>query len=134
MVLDVGRSVDYYQRWEHAAAIVIAADLRGFTHRRIALLSATISGGGGGRPGIRGCAPLLSARDRRPVEQLAVILELSDQIERRSAQDGHVPSVRLHERRGTVAIRLGGCDGWQPTDTVRRFRRAFGRTLAVDPA
>lgn len=134
LVLDVGRSVDYYQRWDHAAAIVIAADLRGFSHRRIAMLAATVSGGGGSRPGIRGCAPLLSARDRKPIEQLAVILEVADQVERRSAGDGRVPPVRLREARGTVSIRIAGCDGWQPSDTARRFRRAFGRTLTVESA
>jgi exopolyphosphatase / guanosine-5'-triphosphate,3'-diphosphate pyrophosphatase len=134
LLLDVGRSVDYYQRWDHAAAIVIAADLRGFSHRRIAMLAATISAGGGSRPSIRGCAPLLSARDRKPIEQLAVILELADQVERRSAGDGRVPVVRMREGRGTVVVRLDGCDGWQPNDSARRFRRAFGRTLTAESA
>jgi exopolyphosphatase/guanosine-5'-triphosphate,3'-diphosphate pyrophosphatase len=134
LILDVGRSVDYYHRWEHAAAIVVSADLRGFSHRRIALLSTIITGAGGSRPSIRGCAPLLSARDRAPVAQMAVILELSDQIERRSAGADVVPSVHQRDNRGTVVLRLAGCDGWQPSDTARRFRRAFGRTLAVEQA
>jgi len=134
LILDVGRSVDYYHRWEHAAAIVVAADLRGFSHRRIALLSSTIAGAGGGRPSIRGYTPLLSSGDRRPVEQLSVILAIADQIERRSAGADTVPQVRQRERRRTVVLRLDGCDAWQPSDLGRRFRRAFGRDLEVEPA
>lgn len=132
LILDVGRSVDYYQRWEHAAAIVVAADLRGFSHRRIALLASTIAGAGGSRPNVRAYAPLLSAADRRPVEQLSVILALAEQIERRSEGAGGVPQVRRHDRRATVVLRLAGCAGWNPTDLSRRFRRAFGRELSVD--
>ncbi|HEV7465927.1 MAG TPA: Ppx/GppA phosphatase family protein [Candidatus Dormibacteraeota bacterium] len=134
LILDVGRSVDYYQRWEHAAAIVVAADLRGFTHRRIALLASTIAGAGGGRPNVRAYAPVLSAADRRPVEQLSVILALADQIERRSGDSDGVPQVRQHDRRRTVAIRLAGCAVWQSTELARRFKRAFGRDLSVDAA
>ena len=36
-MLDIGRSVDYYDRLNHSAAIVLMADLDGFTHREIAL-------------------------------------------------------------------------------------------------
>jgi exopolyphosphatase/guanosine-5'-triphosphate,3'-diphosphate pyrophosphatase len=132
LILDVGRSVDYYHRWEHAAAIVIAADLRGFSHRRIALLSSTIAGAGGSRPSIRGYAPLLSSGDRIPVEQLAVILAFADQIERRSAETDAAPQVRQGDRRKTVVLRVVGCSGWQPSELGRRFRRVFGRDLAVE--
>lgn len=134
LILDVGRSVDYYQRWEHAAAIVVAADLRGFTHRRIALLACTIEGAGGGRPNVRAYAPVLSVADRRPVEQLSCILALADQIERRSGDSDGVPQVRQRDRRRGVAIRLAGCAVWQSTELARRFRRAFGRDLTVDAA
>jgi exopolyphosphatase/guanosine-5'-triphosphate,3'-diphosphate pyrophosphatase len=133
LILDVGRSVDYYQRWEHAATIVVSADLRGFSHRRIALLSSVIAGAGGGRPNVRAYSPVLSAGDRLPVEQLSLILAISDQLERRSDGSDLVPQVRLGQRRRPIVLRLsGGCGGWQPTDIGRRFKRAFGRDLAVD--
>jgi exopolyphosphatase/guanosine-5'-triphosphate,3'-diphosphate pyrophosphatase len=112
LILDVGRSVDYYQRWEHAAAIVVAADLRGFSHRRIALLAITVAGAGASRPNVRAYAPVLSSDDRRPVEQLSVILALADQIERRAADSDGVPLVSMRDRRGPVVLRLTSCDGW----------------------
>jgi exopolyphosphatase/guanosine-5'-triphosphate,3'-diphosphate pyrophosphatase len=134
LILDVGRSVDYYQRWEHAAAIVVAADLRGFSHRRIALLASTIAGAGAGRPNLRAYAPVLSRNDRRPVEQLSVILAIADQVERRAAGPEAVPQVRLRDRRRTVELRLQDCDGWQPSDLARRFQRVFNRVLVIDAA
>ena len=133
LILDVGRSVDYYQRWEHAAAIVLAADLRGFSHRRIALLSSTIAGAGGSRPNVRAYAPVLSAADRLPVEQLSLILAIADQLERRSDGSDAVPQVRRRGRGRGVVLRLsGGCGGWQPSDIGRRFKRAFGHEISVE--
>ncbi|HEX3606656.1 MAG TPA: Ppx/GppA phosphatase family protein [Candidatus Dormibacteraeota bacterium] len=132
LILDVGRSVDYYQRWEHAAAIVIAADLRGFTHRRIALLASTVAGAGTSRPNVRAYAPVLSTDDRRPVEQLSVLLALADQIERRSGTGGGVAEVRQRPRRRAVEVRLAACSVWQSSELARRFRRAFSRDLVVE--
>ena len=37
-VLDVGRSIDFFDRHEHVAEIVLATDLNGFSHRGIALV------------------------------------------------------------------------------------------------
>ena len=41
-LLDIGRSVDFYNRHEHTTSIVLAADLSGFAHRAIALLAAIV--------------------------------------------------------------------------------------------
>jgi hypothetical protein len=38
----------------------------------------------------------------------------------------------MRDRRGPVVLRLGSCDGWQPSELGRRFKRAFGRELSVD--
>src|SRR4030095_14471975 len=39
-LLDIGRSVDYYRRYQHTADMITEADLDGFSHRKLALLSA----------------------------------------------------------------------------------------------
>ncbi|MBD3163405.1 MAG: hypothetical protein GF346_13040, partial [Candidatus Eisenbacteria bacterium] len=41
-ILDVGKSIDYYQRHLHAARILTATDLSGFAHRGIAFLAAVV--------------------------------------------------------------------------------------------
>ena len=38
LVLDIGRSIDFFDRHDHVADIVVATDLEGFSHRQVALL------------------------------------------------------------------------------------------------
>ena len=58
--LDVGRSVDYYRRFEHTADMLVrASDLVGFTHRKLALLAAVVRQAGDredARPGLPAAA------------------------------------------------------------------------------
>ena len=46
-LLDVGKAIDYYERFEHAAMIVTTADLAGFTHEALGILSAILRHAGG---------------------------------------------------------------------------------------
>ena len=48
MVLDMGKAIDHYERFEHAAMIVTTADLAGFTHEALGILSAILRYAGGG--------------------------------------------------------------------------------------
>src|SRR5439155_13961326 len=41
-ILDIGRSIDYYRRYEHTADILTESDLAGFSHRDLALLAAVV--------------------------------------------------------------------------------------------
>ena len=41
-ILDIGRTVDFFDRHEHVADLVLATDLGGFSHRQVALLAATV--------------------------------------------------------------------------------------------
>ena len=59
-LLDVGQSINYYDRWTHAAGVTASADLQGFTHREVALIATTLARLGKARsnlPATRGCAP-----------------------------------------------------------------------------
>jgi exopolyphosphatase/pppGpp-phosphohydrolase len=131
-ILDAGRSVDYYNRWEHAADIVLSADLRGFSHRSIALLSALITRAGRDRVSLSPYAALLDALDRRLVDRAATVLALADEVERRMPR-GEAVSAERRDRRGTVVLSLPVPHEWQPVDVAARFHRVFGRALVVEP-
>jgi exopolyphosphatase/guanosine-5'-triphosphate,3'-diphosphate pyrophosphatase len=132
-ILDAGRSVDYYNRWEHATDIVLSADLRGFSHRSIALLAAVITRAGRDRASLRPYSTLLDAMDRRIVDRAAVVLLLADEVERRMPP-GTLPSAELAERRrGALVLSLPIPHDWQTADVGTRFHRVFGRTLVVEP-
>ncbi len=131
-MLDAGRSVDYYNRWQHAADIVVSADLRGFSHRSIALLAAVIARAGRDRVSLSPYSPLLDAADRVLVDRAAVVLVLADEVERRMAP--RAPTVvDRRDRRRTVVLTLPIPHEWQATDVGERFHRVFGRRLEVVP-
>jgi len=132
-ILDAGRSVDYYNRWQHAAEIVLSADLRGFSHRGIALLAAVIARAGRDRVSLRPYATLLDAADRRLVDAAAVVLALADEVERRMPP-GESAAAERRDRRRAVELALPIPHAWQATDIAERFHRVFGRRLEVVPA
>ena len=131
-ILDVGRSVDYYRRWEHAAEIVVSADLHGFSHRSIALVAALIVRAGNRRPNLEPYSGLIDDRERRSVSRAAVLLALADEVERRIPQ-GRPVSVQRDTARSGVVLVLPVPHDWVPVELAGRFQRVFGRELSIAP-
>jgi exopolyphosphatase/guanosine-5'-triphosphate,3'-diphosphate pyrophosphatase len=125
-LLDVGQSINYYDRWSHAAGVVASADLQGFTHREVALL-------GKGRANLPRYARLCTRDDIKRIDRLAVVLELADELDRR-IDGGEQPTARLDERRNRVVITTGLPYAWEPVELARRFRTRMGLTLSLRPA
>jgi exopolyphosphatase / guanosine-5'-triphosphate,3'-diphosphate pyrophosphatase len=132
-LLDVGQSINYYDRWSHAAAVVASADLQGFTHREVALMATTLARLGKARSNLPRYARLCTRDDIRRIDRLAVIIELADELDRR-VNGGGPPLVRLDERRDRVVVTTGLPYAWEPADLTRRFRTRLGRTLSLRPA
>jgi exopolyphosphatase/guanosine-5'-triphosphate,3'-diphosphate pyrophosphatase len=132
-LLDVGRSIDFFDRHEHVADIVLATDLLGFSHRGIALLSAVVRGAGDEESSMARYGPLLDKRDRDPVARAATLLALADEIEER-CPDGANVKVSCKLSRDEARIAVSGLAGWQPRRIASRFERAFGRRLVVTTA
>ena len=132
-IIDAGRSVDYYNRWQHAAEIVVSADLRGFSHRSIAMLAAVIARAGRDRVSLAPYSSLLDRADRSLVDRAAVVLALADEVERRMPP-GVGATVERRDRRQTVVLSLPIPHAWQAVDVAPRFHRVFGRRLEVVPA
>lgn len=128
-ILDIGRCVDYYNRHEHTAAIVIATDLDGFSHRALAMLAAMIARAGDRDSGLKGLRSLLSAPDEVVVNQCGALLDLADQLERR--WDPASPAgieVRRTVEGVTVAAPL--LDAWRPAQVAAAYQDRLG-VLAV---
>jgi exopolyphosphatase/guanosine-5'-triphosphate,3'-diphosphate pyrophosphatase len=132
MVLDIGRSIDFYERYVHTARILVATDLIGFSHRGLALTSAITYLADDAERSIKVYRPLLETKDRKPIERAATILVLAEEIEHR------IPRGRSATLRCTIGAKLARIEA--PIDApVRarriagRFRRAFARNLIVLP-
>ncbi len=102
-ILDIGRTVDFFDRHEHVADLVLATDLAGFSHRQVALLAATVrqAGDEDERHG-RSLAPLVTRDDAEPLERAAVLLALADEITERT------PPGRARQR-STAACAAARC-------------------------
>ena len=128
-VLDVGRAIDYYDRFEHAAMIVTASDLGGFTHETLGILSAILRQAD---DDIR-LGPyrrLIAETDQTEILRAATVLALADELKRRipPAQPA-VISCTWHPAAFVVQGPLPA--GWHPRGVADRFRQVFGRPLHV---
>ncbi len=131
MLLDVGRAIDYYDRFEHAADIVVAADLAGFTHGDLATL-ATILRGAADDEREGALAGLIEPGDRTAVTRAASILALADELNRRIVPEVPAP-VTGNWRRDGFEVVAPVPAGWRPRGVADRFAQAFGRPLMVVP-
>jgi exopolyphosphatase/guanosine-5'-triphosphate,3'-diphosphate pyrophosphatase len=129
-LLDIGRAIDFFDRYEHVADIVLSTDLLGFSHREVALLSAIVRGAGDEGATLDRYQPLLGKDDRRPVDRAATLLALADEIEQRCTV-GSPPSVQVQLTKREARLFVPGLVGWRPRRIGPRFEQAFGRRLVV---
>jgi len=130
-LLDVGRSIDFFERHAHVADIVLATDLSGFSHRQIALLSAIIRNAGDEDSGPKSYAPLIGGAEKNSVERAATLLALADDIVERCSPGSLPVRVRFRIGRREVALTVRRLVGWRPRRIGARFQRVFGRALRV---
>ena len=84
LLLDAGSSIDFYNRYDRAAALVTRSDLPGYTHRECAQIASILLAAGDEalvEPFLH--STVLTATDKRFLGQAATILLATDEIERR---------------------------------------------------
>lgn len=128
LVLDIGRSMDYYRRHHHAAMILRSTGPWGFLHREILLLAAIVEMAGDDDWSMKPYRPLLHEDDRAPLERAAVTLALADGIECRLPA-AHAPLLSCEVKRNQVRLGEPYLSAWRDESFAGRFRRAFGKDL-----
>lgn len=129
-LVDVGRSVDYFDRFEHAATIVMNTELNGFSHHDVALLSAILRRAKDETANPGNYKHLLDKSERPDIERAAVLLALADELEKRCPPEPRV-QVRALLSPGEVEVQVPELMAWRPWLGEERFARAFGRDLRV---
>ncbi len=131
-LLDIGRAVDFFDRHQHVADMVMATELNGFSHREIALLAALLRRAGDPHSDPKDLAPLVRSADRDRIERAAVLLLLADDIEERCPR-GRPITLRCRLAKRQVTVTVPRLAGWRPRGVGPRFERAFGKALLVVP-
>lgn len=130
-IVDAGRALDYYDRFEHAAGIVVAADLGGFGHEDVAILTTILhQAGEGGRTGP--FRVLVPRELRDTLSAAAVVLTLADEIDRRLPADRSADDVRVAWLREGLVVSVPVTAAWRPREVSERFRRVFHRPLLIE--
>lgn len=127
-LLDVGKAIDYYERYEHTAMIVTTADLAAFPHRSLGVLAAILRYAGGERS--LGPYGRLLATDERPaIRRAAVALELAEELHRRIPRDEAAVVRCTWGRRFEVEAPVPA--SWDPRGVADRFFSVFRSRLEV---
>jgi exopolyphosphatase/guanosine-5'-triphosphate,3'-diphosphate pyrophosphatase len=128
-ILDVGRAIDYYDRFEHAAMIVMAADLAGFSHADLGALTAILRQADDDTR-LGPYRRLVEEEDRAAVLRAASTLALADQLNRRIPPGSAAP-LSCNWLRGGFEIVAPVPSGWKPRGVADRFERVFGKPLLI---
>ena len=125
-VLDIGKAIDYYNRHDHTADILIATDLPCFSHHDIAMLAALIKSAGSRSASFKGYGPLISPEDEVIVRRLGAILDLSDEIEKRTVPEAPLNIIRFMREANTIIMNVPLLDRHELTLLTIRYRDLLG--------
>lgn len=128
--LDIGRSVDLYNRHTHTTDILVDADLSGFSHRGIALLGAIVRLAGKDGASLKAYTPLIGAADQAPLARVAAILDLADAIVLQAPPGGELDLV-CTRRNGRVALVAAWLEPWPLQAAIRRVQQIFAAQIQV---
>lgn len=130
-VIDVGATIDVYNRHERSSEVVLESDLQGFSHALLAATSAILRLAE--RPGtsLKPYRPLIDGFAVDGLEAAGTVLALADEIERRWPNgDDREASVTVAE--GVVRVIAPVSPWWRSDGIVDRVRRAFDADLLVE--
>jgi exopolyphosphatase/guanosine-5'-triphosphate,3'-diphosphate pyrophosphatase len=130
-VLDIGRAVDFFDRHEHAARIVLASELDGFSQVEVARIAAVLHAADEEGIDLDEYDPLVTPADRATVERAAVILLLADDLLERAPR-GTSPRLTVTLSGDKVTVHPTRVTAWRPRGLSERFLRTFKRPLVVD--
>ena len=133
-ILDIGRTVDFFDRHEHVADLVLATDLAGFSHRQVALLAAVVRQAGDEDERLgRSLAPLVTDEDEEPLERAAVLLALADEITERTPP-GSAAALACRTEGGPGAVVVPALPRGACAASASASRRPSGGGSGSSPA
>ena len=133
LLVDIGRSIDFFDRHEHAANVIRATEMFGFSHREIALTAAVVAAAADEDDSGQGLEPLVRREDRAAVVSAGTILALADDIVERCPPDRDV-TLTVSAAREACVVTVPALAGWRSRKIDARFERVFAMPLVVRAA
>lgn len=131
VVLDLGATIDPYNRHEHAAAAVLAGDLSGFSHPQLVVVAAILRRADKQDAGLKPFKSLLRSYDPVGLTRAATVLAVADEVDRRLLPGA---TVIVGGSRKTLTIEAPLRPGRWIDALSERTRIVFGRSLALQEA
>ena len=129
-IIDTGRSINYYDRYDHAANIIEKGELGGFSHRDIGLMAAAIRYSNDSEFPFSAYRPYVKRRDMREVRKASVILRIADEMERR-LDSTNFSRIAMTVDEGAFVVTAPELKSWDPGRLSSRFRRLFKMPFVV---
>ncbi len=131
-LLDVGSAVDFYNRLNRTASLVVASDLPGFSHRQSALITAILLAAERGRlPRKYRRSSLLSPNDRERVGQAAMILMVADELERRLPPQLPADAVQISRNGSGLEVATPAWSRKAGDSISKKWVREFGQPILI---
>ncbi len=132
-LLDIGNAVDYYNRLNRTASIIVRTDLPGFTHAESAQIATTLLAAEFGYlPRRFRQNRLVSPAELQLIEQAAVMLLTADELDGRLPQGMAASAVTIGREEGGWLITT---PSWSPVaapDLRKRWNRAFAEDVRIE--
>ena len=132
-LLDIGNAVDYYNRLNRTASIIVRTDLPGFTHAESAQIAAILLAAEFDTlPRRFRQSRLMSPAELRLIRQAAAILVTADELDGRLPQGTAANVVTIRREDGTWRIVT---PSWSPVagpDLPGKWRKAFAENMRIE--
>ena len=131
-LLDIGNAVDYYNRPNRTASIIVRTDLPGFTHRESALAAAVLlRSEGNDLPYQFRRSRLIDGDDATIIGQAAAALILADEIDSRLPPECSADAVQFRREAGTFIVNIPGWSQLAAAGIRQQWQRAFGEPIHI---
>ena len=129
---DLGLAIDYYNHHTYSASMILDADLPGFCHRDIALMSQLTLYHRRGIPKLMPFPGLLRREDDDRIARLSALLRLAEYLERSRTQV--VQEIRCQIQSRAVAVECvvrgdASTELWATERKADLFQQAFNRRI-----
>ena len=131
-VLDIGNAIDFYNRLNRTASIIVRTDLPGFTHRESACMAAILIAAERRKlpPRFRK-SRLLRSIDLETIRQAAVALTLAEELDNRLPIGMDSSAVRFQRQRGILTVTTPAWSDAAGLGLREKWKAAFGEGINI---